>query len=86
MHRSNSYRDLITIAKKVHQQLSAWRHVYGCEDTLVKLEGRLKHYEMRANLPKAKLRRFPGVFRELVSMRYHIYSNGVLSASKDLLS
>src|SRR5205814_4268743 len=29
MHRSNSYRDLITIAKKVHQQLSAWRHVYG---------------------------------------------------------
>lgn len=86
MQRSNSYTDLITVARKVHQRLSARRHVYGCEDTLAQLEGRLKHYEMRANLPKAKLKRFPGVFRELISMRYHLYSNGVLSASKDLLS
>ncbi len=86
LHRSNSYCDLITVVRKVHQQLSARRQIYECEAALAQLEGRLKHYEVRANLPKAKLKRFPGVFRELVSRRYHLYSNGVLSASKDLLA
>lgn len=86
IHRSNSYSDLIIIARAVHERLSAKRQVFDCEGAISKLASRLKHYEMRSNLPKGKLKRVPGVFREFISLRYHLYSNGMLSASKDLLS
>lgn len=48
------------------------------------LAERIDHLEMRVGLPQSRLRRAPLVLRELVSGRYHLYSNGAASAAKDL--
>ncbi len=50
-----------------------------------RLDQRLAHLERRASLPAQRLGRVPIVLGELLSLRYHLYSNGVSSAVKDLL-
>jgi hypothetical protein len=42
--------------------------------------------DARRTMPSARLRRAAPVLRELLTLRYHRYSNGVASAAKDLLS
>lgn len=44
-----------------------------------------RHLSSRASLPKGRLSRVPAVLRELLTLRYHRYSNGLFSAAKDLL-
>jgi hypothetical protein len=44
------------------------------------------HLKVRANLPQRRLNRVPRILRELLSLRYHEYSNGFKSAAKDLVS
>ena len=51
---------------------------------LERLDARIRHLETRATMPEEALRRIPRVFSELVSLRYHRYSNHLWSALKDL--
>jgi hypothetical protein len=54
--------------------------------SIAELDARITHWDARRTLPRARLRRAAPVLRELLSLRYHRYSNGVASAAKDLLS
>jgi glycosyltransferase involved in cell wall biosynthesis len=86
LRRKNSYDEMIAIGARAQQRLRERSDVYESEAALAQLEQRLKHLRARANLPAGKLSRARCVFRELLSRRYHLYSNGVYSAIKDLLA
>ena len=86
LRRTNSYDEMIAIGMRAQQRLAERSDAYPSADASAKLEQRLKHLRARANLPKGTLRRAPLVLRELLSRRYHRYSNGVYSAVKDLLA
>lgn len=84
LRRTNSYEEMIAIGARAQQRLTERGDIYQSDDALMKLEQRLKHLRARANLPPGKLSRARCVLRELLSRRYHRYSNGVYSAVKDL--
>lgn len=84
--RKNSYDDMIAIGTRAQQRLRERSDVYGGQAAVAKLEERLKHLRTRANLPQGKFSRARYVLRELLSRRYHLYSNGVYSAVKDFLA
>jgi glycosyltransferase involved in cell wall biosynthesis len=86
MRRTNSYDEMIAIGTQAKQRLVERSDIYKSEQALAKLEHRLKHLRARANLPPGRLSRVRCVLRELLSRRYHRYSNGVYSAVKDLLA
>jgi glycosyltransferase involved in cell wall biosynthesis len=52
---------------------------------LSKLDAKIAHLRARAGMPEQRSRRLLRVLREVLSLRYHQYSNGVRSAAKDLL-
>ena len=54
------------------------------EGVLEDLQGKARHFEVRARMPAAG-RRWPAVARELRAGRYHRYSSGLPAAVKDLL-
>ena len=84
--RSKSYRDLIEIGDQVRQRLAERRDLFSCDEALAKLDARLTHMRLRASLPASKLSRARSVVRELATRRYHLYSNGVRSAARDLFT
>jgi glycosyltransferase involved in cell wall biosynthesis len=45
----------------------------------------LAHLEIRSRLPESYWPRFAKIMRELLLLRYHLYSGGLRSAAKDLL-
>lgn len=45
----------------------------------------LRHWRARSGLPARRLARLPVVMRELLTLRYHRFSSGLLTAAKDLL-
>jgi glycosyltransferase involved in cell wall biosynthesis len=49
------------------------------------LSQRLHHLQIRATVRGNRVTNLPDVLRELITLRYHRYSNGVFSALKDLL-
>jgi cellulose synthase/poly-beta-1,6-N-acetylglucosamine synthase-like glycosyltransferase len=49
------------------------------------LSQRLHHLQIRAVAQGNRVANLPDVLRELITLRYHRYSNGVFSALKDLL-
>ncbi|MDP4183217.1 MAG: glycosyltransferase family 2 protein [Bacillota bacterium] len=55
-------------------------------DKLVKMTGqRVDYLKWRSDMPNAKYKRFSKVMKNLVTLQYHRYANGFLSAAKDLL-
>jgi hypothetical protein len=50
-----------------------------------RLDAKITHLRTRAEMPDGGARRLPRVLREVLTLRYHRYSNGVRSAAKDLL-
>jgi hypothetical protein len=86
MRRTTSYDKMIEIGNRARQRLAERRDAYGSEEALALLDARLTHLRARANLPEGKLSRARCVLKELLSRRYHLYSNGVYSAVKDLLA
>ena len=86
MHRRNSYDEMIEIGKEAHRRLVERRDQYEIEKALPHLEARLIHLRARASLPEGRLSRVRCVLQELFSRRYHLYSNGLYSAVKDLLA
>lgn len=82
--RVNAFDEQIAVAARVHERLtsqSRFRLRPGVEMALVE---RLRHLRARAALPDRAVARVRPVLGELVSGRYARYSNGVLSAAKDL--
>ena len=51
---------------------------------LSEVERQIKHFRARVNIADKKTRRARLIFDELISRRYHKYSNGWRSAAKDL--
>jgi glycosyltransferase involved in cell wall biosynthesis len=49
-----------------------------------RVEGKLAHLRARANMPARRLSRLPLVLKEMLTLHYHRYSRGLLSAAKDL--
>ncbi|MFN2513707.1 MAG: glycosyltransferase family 2 protein [Pyrinomonadaceae bacterium] len=86
MRRKNSYQEMIEIGTKAHHRLSEHCDAYKSDDALSRLEARLEHLRARAHLPDGRLSRVRCVIGELLSRRYHLYSNGFRSAVKDLLA
>ncbi len=70
---------------------SACRRVEGLgaaechREKLALLQAKAKHMLLRANIPNRGWQRWPVVLKELAEFRYHRYSNGVLSAVKDIV-
>ncbi|MBC7930737.1 MAG: glycosyltransferase, partial [Rubrivivax sp.] len=84
--RGNQYDELIEKGGRVRQRLASRRERFDSALALRQLDARLKHLRSRGELPKGKLKRLGHVLRELLARRYHLYSNGVSSAVKDLLA
>ncbi len=51
----------------------------------VRREPVLIHWRARIGLPEKRLARLPVIARELLTLRYHHFSNGVRTAARDLL-
>ena len=91
--RANPYDSTLAIARAARARLADARS-RGSElakgtraaRALAELDARIAHMDARRTMPRARLRRAPPVLRELLTLRYHRYSNGVASAAKDLLS
>ncbi|MBA3257471.1 MAG: glycosyltransferase family 2 protein [Pyrinomonadaceae bacterium] len=86
MRRTTSYQEMIEIATQAHHRLTEQRDIYKSDDALSRLEDRLEHLRARSYLPEGKLSRVRFVIGELLSRRYHLYSNGFRSAVKDLFA
>lgn len=82
--RRNSFAVGIHYDETVHRRLSAHADMVTNKKLLNELGAKVLHQKARAAMPEEKLKRVPLVLRELLALRYHIYSNGVYSAAKDL--
>jgi glycosyltransferase involved in cell wall biosynthesis len=86
LHRANSYRELISIGERVRARLAERCGAFDCADALAHLDARLNHLRARDEMPESRARRLRHVLRELLTWRYHLYSNGVASAIKDMFA
>jgi glycosyltransferase involved in cell wall biosynthesis len=86
MTRTNPYRSLILISERVRSRLLEHSEDFDSTIALRILDERIGHLRTRENLPNSKAKRLPQVLRELFSKRYHLYSKGLQSAMKDLLT
>jgi glycosyltransferase involved in cell wall biosynthesis len=86
IRRINSYEEMIEIGTQARLRLVQRAEIYKSSAALTKLDNRLKHLRARASLPERRLSRARCVLAELFSRRYHLYSNGVYSAVKDLFA
>jgi glycosyltransferase involved in cell wall biosynthesis len=84
--RLNPYSEMLAIARAVHQRLMDHRQEFDSRKVLPGLEQKIVHLSVRAQLPRTKASRAPRVVRELLTGRYHQYSNGFRSAVKDLFA
>ena len=55
-------------------------------DCISEIQDWAHHLAARAGLPPRRLSRLPSITRELICGRYHRFSNGILSAARDLYS
>jgi glycosyltransferase involved in cell wall biosynthesis len=82
--RPNVFQPEIEYLRAVLDRLVT-RSEFGARTSILEqLRDRIAHLNARARLPKARPFRIAPVVRELVKRRYHRYSNGFYSASKDL--
>jgi glycosyltransferase involved in cell wall biosynthesis len=77
-----SLHDLSVTWERLNARADAYHFKAGVRSSL---GARIAHLQTRARLPANRLRRLPLALRELLSLRYHAYSNGLLSVAKDLL-
>lgn len=84
--RKNPFAAQIELLHAVRERMLDQNSQFDLRGPLAKVEGRLSHLVARSNMPDSKASRLPVVLREVVTLRYFRYSNGVYSAIKDLLS
>lgn len=85
LQRNTSYIEIIEIGTQVHKRLMEHRDAYDSDEALESIEARLAHLHTRAQLRGKSIRRFKSVITELLTGRYHQFSNGLYSAGKDLV-
>ena len=82
---SSSYADEFRHYSHAHQRLKKLRGTLPDYGGITKaVRDRVVYYYMRSHMPKEKRKRILAVAANLCSLRYHRYSNGFLSAAKDL--
>lgn len=84
--RSWSSSGLPEILSALEQRLENQGGGYNCARGLIRTKRYRQHLVTRASLRSNAIKRLPVIVRELTSLRYHQYSNGFLSAVKDLFS
>jgi glycosyltransferase involved in cell wall biosynthesis len=90
MHRArrddrHGMRGLSRAFLQCYSRLSHHRDRYPCPEEVLRLfEAKIRHFRTRGQMDWTH-RRVRAVTRELLSGRYHRYSNGIASAAKDLL-
>lgn len=82
--RRNSFGAEIHYLKTIYERLLLKAELFRCDEALTELKVRIKHLEARAEMPTKLLNRLPPVLKELLTLRYHLYSRGMSSAIKDL--
>jgi glycosyltransferase involved in cell wall biosynthesis len=86
LRRTTSYADLRLTLTTLRKRLTAHQESFDCRAALFSIENYGRHIDARSNLQNGRLGRLPTIFREVIGMRYHRYSNGFSSALKDLVS
>ncbi|MGI8494180.1 MAG: hypothetical protein ACR2L1_02555, partial [Pyrinomonadaceae bacterium] len=69
---------------KEYPQFAERRKKISIDDVRIEKNEKSEHYEARMNLPLSRFGRFLPVCREFLTGRYNRFSNGFLSAMKDL--
>ncbi len=79
------YKDRIDRFIAARERLLAMRHKVPIPRWIfLELDGKIGHLQARGALPNSRWRRLPIGLRELASLRYHRYHNGVVSFANDL--
>ena len=93
LFRANPYDSTLAVARAARDRLddarargSGLAKSAQAARSLAELDARIAHWDARRTLPRARLRRAAPVLKELLSLRYHRFANGLASAAKDLLS
>ncbi|HEV2707708.1 MAG TPA: glycosyltransferase family 2 protein [Pyrinomonadaceae bacterium] len=86
MRRANPYASELHRLMTLAERLRAKRAAFDGAAALAKLNEKAAHLRARMEISRAGLGRVPRIARELLTRRYHLYSNGVYSAAKDLFS
>jgi glycosyltransferase involved in cell wall biosynthesis len=82
---AGSYANEFRHYARAHARLKKLRATLSDYDGMAKAaRDRAVYYYLRSRMPKEKRRRVAAVAANLCSLRYHRYSNGLLSAAKDL--
>jgi glycosyltransferase involved in cell wall biosynthesis len=82
---SGSYANEFRHYSHAHRRLKKLRATLPDYDGRAKAaRDRVIYYYLRSRMPKEKRKRVATVAANLCSLRYHRYSNGILSAAKDL--
>jgi len=84
---SGRYKELIQDELRlltIIRERLAERTGFDCRKVLDDVNARVEHLEARLNLSDNRFARIPTVLRELFGSRYFRYSNGLLSAARDL--
>ena len=68
----------------LRERLSAMSTHFHYTEPVARFMEKAAHWHVRASIPERRLHRVPSVLKELLSCRYHRYSNGLRSAAKDL--
>ncbi len=83
LRRNNCSPDSVKRFSVIFDRLAAMRSRYQYKEVLYESRDQIEHLKTRAGLPENRLRRLPYILRELLTLRYHHYSNSLLSAAKD---
>jgi hypothetical protein len=84
--RDNPYAEILAIALAVQTRLMERREQFDSKRVVPGLQAKIAHLTARSKLPRPRLARAQRLLRELLTGRYHRYSNGFRSAFKDLLA
>jgi hypothetical protein len=84
LRRKNNFAAEIHYLETINERLLANSGKFACAEALATLRNRIKHLRARAKMSERRLTRVALVLKELLSLRYHRYSNGLASALKDI--
>ncbi len=84
LSEKNDYRRNFEGLKALRERLEQHEDEYDVRNALAETDECLKHSQVRNDLQNGALAQIPNLFRDLFARRYHRYSSGFKSASKDL--
>lgn len=76
------YQRLLALCREYNQQ----EGIQTIETRIAYLQGKAAHYHARAKMTEGRLGRLNLVLKELLTLRYHHYSQGIFSAARDFLN